>query len=377
MVPSSSPDRNQNQNQKPEANNPAPPIRFSLSAMLGIFTVMALFFAALRFATGTWTAVATSVMFAILALSLLWSYTSPTADRRFWTGFNIAAWIYVALVFSPQSFANVEALLTTQFLGNVQLHMPLASPESVSIEWHGTWYRGSVLERRPSQFKIHYSGYGPEWDEWVGPNRIRAGGFDEFMQTGNAMFALLIGALGGVVTKCGKWRFMTPVSVGGVLVLLLAAMVGAFVPTEIWARSVFTLTLAVLTAATIGVATSSSRGRPFWLGFMVFGWCYFLLHFGPLANGPRLLTTELILKLQEWLDPNFTAASPTAYGYTTTVSGYSTFQSGRTSDPLTSSFQVIAHSNLMLVAGIVGGLLGCVFARKGRALDAQDSTVSG
>ena len=44
---------------------------------------------------------------------------------------------------------------------------------SAQILWHGTWYEGTVLERRGEQYFIHYSGYDNSWNEWVGPDRLR------------------------------------------------------------------------------------------------------------------------------------------------------------------------------------------------------------
>jgi hypothetical protein len=41
------------------------------------------------------------------------------------------------------------------------------------VEWHGTWYKASVMKREGKKSYIHYVGYGPEWDEWVEPARIR------------------------------------------------------------------------------------------------------------------------------------------------------------------------------------------------------------
>lgn len=47
--------------------------------------------------------------------------------------------------------------------------------DAVDIEWHGTWYPGSVLEvKQQGRYKIHYDGYDSSWDEIVGPDRIRA-----------------------------------------------------------------------------------------------------------------------------------------------------------------------------------------------------------
>lgn len=46
---------------------------------------------------------------------------------------------------------------------------------AVEVEWRGTWYAAEVLELVPPEsYRIHYDGYGDEWDETVGPARIRA-----------------------------------------------------------------------------------------------------------------------------------------------------------------------------------------------------------
>lgn len=47
--------------------------------------------------------------------------------------------------------------------------------DNVDVEWKGSWYPASVMEVKPQgNYKIHYDGYGGNWDEVVGPGRIRA-----------------------------------------------------------------------------------------------------------------------------------------------------------------------------------------------------------
>ena len=43
----------------------------------------------------------------------------------------------------------------------------------VEVEWQGSWYAAVLRERRGAQWLIHYDGYGDEWDEVVGEDRIR------------------------------------------------------------------------------------------------------------------------------------------------------------------------------------------------------------
>lgn len=48
--------------------------------------------------------------------------------------------------------------------------------DKAQVLWKGTWYPASVLKAKGSQCFIHYDGYGSNWDEWVGPNRIKITG---------------------------------------------------------------------------------------------------------------------------------------------------------------------------------------------------------
>ncbi len=48
--------------------------------------------------------------------------------------------------------------------------------QKVEVEWHGTWYPAVVIEVGQGQWKIHYDGYGDDWDEWVGTDRIKPAG---------------------------------------------------------------------------------------------------------------------------------------------------------------------------------------------------------
>lgn len=46
--------------------------------------------------------------------------------------------------------------------------------QAVQILWKDTWYAGEVLEAGKGRWKIRYDGYSESWDEWVGPERLRA-----------------------------------------------------------------------------------------------------------------------------------------------------------------------------------------------------------
>ncbi len=45
--------------------------------------------------------------------------------------------------------------------------------DHVEVEWNGSWWPAVLLERRGDGWLIHYEGYGDEWDEIVGHERLR------------------------------------------------------------------------------------------------------------------------------------------------------------------------------------------------------------
>lgn len=45
--------------------------------------------------------------------------------------------------------------------------------DKVMVKWKGNWWKARVIGVGKKSYKIHYDGYGAEWDEWVGPGRIK------------------------------------------------------------------------------------------------------------------------------------------------------------------------------------------------------------
>ncbi|MCW5832642.1 MAG: hypothetical protein KIS78_09555 [Labilithrix sp.] len=47
--------------------------------------------------------------------------------------------------------------------------------DEVEVEWRGSWWPAVVLEKRGGErWLVHYDGYGSDWDEVVGSERVRA-----------------------------------------------------------------------------------------------------------------------------------------------------------------------------------------------------------
>src|SRR3954452_9635550 len=70
------------------------------------------------------------------------------------------------------------------------------------------------------------------------------------------------------------------------IVLLIGVGIAALQSASVlWASAVFTLTVAVLSAAILGAMARRGRTRITWAGFALFGWIYLGTTFGPWADG--------------------------------------------------------------------------------------------
>jgi hypothetical protein len=61
----------------------------------------------------------------------------------------------------------------------VQAAAPVAASayrvgDAVQVKWKGKWYDASILKVDGARYRIHYDQYDSSWDEWVGPERVRA-----------------------------------------------------------------------------------------------------------------------------------------------------------------------------------------------------------
>lgn len=45
--------------------------------------------------------------------------------------------------------------------------------DKVQVNWKGSYYKASIIDKSGSQYKISYDGYGSQWDEWVNIEKIK------------------------------------------------------------------------------------------------------------------------------------------------------------------------------------------------------------
>lgn len=181
-------------------------LRFSLAGLIGATVVVATGCAVLRFASALWASVVFTLAFGMLLLALVGALCGQRAVRPFWAGFAVFGWAYFFAAFNLWFLAGTSAhLLTTALLTRLQASLepsPLAIGDRIEVQWGSSWWRCTLLQTKDGQYLIHYDGYQSTSDEWVPRTRIRPGEPEHFYRIGHALFAVLFGFVGGVLSQC-------------------------------------------------------------------------------------------------------------------------------------------------------------------------------
>jgi hypothetical protein len=138
-------------------------------------------------------------------------------------------------------------------------------------------------------------------------------------------------------------------------------------PSAQWASLTFTAAMTVLLFALLALFVG--RYRTFWLGFVIFGWGYAYLAFGPRQwdeARPFLYTSRILSDAYQALLKSATPAVQARLTSPTNV-GYESGAPGLRSDDLKTGgerFQRIGHSIASILHGVAGGLLAVFLARR-------------
>lgn len=77
---------------------------------------------------------------------------------------------------SPKKWIFLWSCLLTLGLASPSAHAALCKVgDSANVLWGGKWWPAKVIavNEKGNSCKVHYKGYSNEWNEWVGPKRIR------------------------------------------------------------------------------------------------------------------------------------------------------------------------------------------------------------
>jgi hypothetical protein len=181
---------------------------------MSLVAIAACGIAALANASPAWASAWITGVISLLFFSICRALSCRGPAAAFWTAFALCGWGYLVLVFTPIVTPSiVDSLATTRLLRSAHALMGLRGVlnvgAAVSVEWNQHWYPATVLETRGGHYKIHYDGDSAStWDEWVGPPRIRAGQlpWEPFQQIGQALWAAIVGYIGGVVARTSVER---------------------------------------------------------------------------------------------------------------------------------------------------------------------------
>jgi hypothetical protein len=150
------------------------PVRLSLAGLLGIVLAVAVGLAALSSPTDLWAATALSLTLAALGFAVVGALLRRGPARAYWVGLAVIGWGYLALSAVPEVRGR---LLTTMLLDVIRARtpgMPRAGGRAL-VEQGGSYWPATVLAIRGGQFLVHYDGWAANFDEWVGPARLRTG----------------------------------------------------------------------------------------------------------------------------------------------------------------------------------------------------------
>jgi hypothetical protein len=142
--------------------------------------------------------------------------------------------------------------------------------------------------------------------------------------------------------------------------------------TVLWSSMVFTLTVAVLTAAILGAMARRGRARMIWAGFALFGWIYLSTTFWPWAAGNGVTAPPYVTRWAlDYSDAKLWAqtgavrvetAHPGEMLYPRVAPGFSPQSFPIAPDSL--HFRRIGHCFAAILFGFVGAVVGRLMAVK-------------
>jgi WD40 repeat protein len=189
-------------------------IRFNIASLLVVVLVLGVGFAALRESSDLWDSALFTLTLGMLLVAILLAIHRAESRRAFWTGFALFGSGYLAL----SLVQSIESrLATTKALTYLDSKVPGRTQTFFKIQFTatGSGTSGSQVQAvafSPQGNQIATSSLGTVrlWDATTG--RLLggwAGTTENFVRIGHSLLALLVGWLGGLLSR-RLWRGSRP-----------------------------------------------------------------------------------------------------------------------------------------------------------------------
>jgi WD40 repeat protein len=200
-------------------------LRFTISSLLAIILVLGVGFAALRESSDLWESGVFTVTLGILLISILLAVHCHESKRAFWLGFAVCGWIYTGLTLVPsietrllttKALAYLDSKVPGRPLGVFTLRLSVANSSVPTNQ-----VQAVAFSQNGNQLATSNQGVVRLWDVATGKLLNGWSGTTyNFVRIGHSLFALLVGWLGGQLSRrlCQASRHTegpTAIEVGG------------------------------------------------------------------------------------------------------------------------------------------------------------------
>jgi WD40 repeat protein len=181
-------------------------LRFNIANLLVVIFFLGVGFAALRESNEIWDGGIFTLTLGVLLTSTLLTIHRTESRRAFWLGFALFGWIYLALTLIPSTESR---LITTKALHYLDSKVPGRSLRrwtiGVSITGSGTGNNpvsnvifspdgSQLVTSSPGPVRLWNAATGKLLGGWSGTN-------ENFVRIGHSLLALLVGWLGGQLSR--------------------------------------------------------------------------------------------------------------------------------------------------------------------------------
>jgi hypothetical protein len=180
-------------------------VRFNIASLLSVILVIGVGFAALRESSDLWDSGFLTLTLTALLISILLAVHRTESRRSFWIGFALFGWAYLGLSLVP----SIESrLMTTKGLAYLRSKLSERSLKTNTVQHTGSWSlapRNQV--QNPGNNAAGNDGIVVSHEVWLfdRTSRRRLNGWngttENFVRIGHSLFALLLGMLGGQVSR--------------------------------------------------------------------------------------------------------------------------------------------------------------------------------